>query len=281
MEIDYTKVAADAIKEIAKDAYNDTAHPAAQNVGGAIGTLTGFFNHVVLFPLKKLNIEYEQKAIAWQHDMERKYNAIPEEKRVEPQLNIVGPTLESMKYNIMDDDLAEMFSNLLVSDMDNTTQGLCTPSFVKTIEQLTPNDAKAFRAIIQRDRKNEPLAVCKIKYIQVNDPNYVLREELAPKYYASFSVDGLSYEELSKSLQNLHRVGLIELNYINTYKDKSIYENILHSDEIIGLIEWIKKAFEVEYRAELGSKGVIFLNEFSHDFATVCLREQQNANNEG
>ncbi|MBQ6146657.1 MAG: DUF4393 domain-containing protein, partial [Clostridia bacterium] len=139
MEIDYTKVAADAIKEIAKDAYNDTAHPAAQNVGGAIGTLTGFFNHVVLFPLKKLNIEYEQKAKAWQHDMERKYNAIPEENRVEPQLNIVGPTLESMKYNIMDDDLAEMFSNLLVSDMDNTTQGLCTPSFVKTIEQLTPN----------------------------------------------------------------------------------------------------------------------------------------------
>ena len=281
MEMDNKEIAKDAILEVAKDAYTDVVHPAAQNVGGAIGILTGWFTNVVLYPVKKLNIEYEQKAIAWQRDMEKKYNAIPEENRVDPQLNIVGPTLESMKYNIMDDDLAEMFSNLLVSNMDESTQGLCTPSFVKTIEQLTPNDAKAFRAIIQRDRKKEPLAVCKIKYIQVNNPDYGLREELVPKYYASFTVEGLTYEELSKSLQNLHRVGLIELNFINTYKDKSIYENIIHSGDITDLLAWMKNVLKVEHRAEMGSKGVIFLNEFSHDFATVCLREQQNASNEG
>lgn len=92
-------------KETAKDVYADTVQPTAKNVGGFFGTLSGFFNHVVMYPLKKLNIRYEQKAIAFEKEMEHKYNSIPEKERVEPQLHIVGPTMESLKYNIMDDDL--------------------------------------------------------------------------------------------------------------------------------------------------------------------------------
>lgn len=132
-------------KETAKDVYADTVQPTAKNVGGFFGTLSGFFNHVVMYPLKKLNIRYEQKAIAFEKEMEHKYNSIPEKERVEPQLHIVGPTMESLKYNIMDDDLAELFSNLLVSDMDMRTQNLCTPAFVKVIEQLSPVDARVFK----------------------------------------------------------------------------------------------------------------------------------------
>lgn len=88
-------------KETAKDVYADTVQPTAKNVGGFFGTLSGFFNHVVMYPLKKLNIRYEQKAIAFEKEMEHKYNSIPEKERVEPQLHIVGPTMESLKYNII------------------------------------------------------------------------------------------------------------------------------------------------------------------------------------
>lgn len=42
-------------KETAKDVYADTVQPTAKNVGGFFGTLSGFFNHVVMYPLKKLN----------------------------------------------------------------------------------------------------------------------------------------------------------------------------------------------------------------------------------
>ena len=43
-------------KETAKDVYADTVQPTAKNVGGFFGTLSGFFNHVVMYPLKKLNM---------------------------------------------------------------------------------------------------------------------------------------------------------------------------------------------------------------------------------
>lgn len=80
------EVAVETTKQVAKDVYTDAVQPAAKNVGGILGTITGFFNHVVLYPLKNLNSKYEQKAIAFHREMERKYNAIPEEQQVEPQL---------------------------------------------------------------------------------------------------------------------------------------------------------------------------------------------------
>ncbi len=43
-------------KETVKEVYADTVQPTAKNVGGFFGTLSGFFNHVVMYPLKKLNI---------------------------------------------------------------------------------------------------------------------------------------------------------------------------------------------------------------------------------
>ena len=60
-------------KETVKEVYADTVQPTAKNVGVFFGTLSGFFNHVVMYPLKKLNIKYEQKAIAFEKEMEKKY----------------------------------------------------------------------------------------------------------------------------------------------------------------------------------------------------------------
>lgn len=48
-------------KETAKDVYADTVQPTAKNVGGFFGTLSGFFNHVVMYPLKKLNIDMSKR----------------------------------------------------------------------------------------------------------------------------------------------------------------------------------------------------------------------------
>ena len=62
--------------------------------------------------IRCINIEYEQKAIAFQREMEKKYNNIPLENRCEPKINIVGPALEALKFNLLEDELREMFKNL-------------------------------------------------------------------------------------------------------------------------------------------------------------------------
>lgn len=274
MEIDYTKVAEKAVEELAKDTYTDAVQPAARNVGGAMGTLTGFFNHVVLHPLKKLNIEYEQKAIAWQREMEKKYNAIPEDNRVEPQLNIVGPTLESMKYNIMDDDLAEMFSNLLVSDMDKTTQALCTPSFVKVIEQITPNDARMFFTLYTAYNHNQDRGICKISFSPKSKPGFVLVEGITPEFFTNIDEPKLNVYEKSRSIRNLQRLGLIEVDFSRHYTDNEVYAKIYNSTDRIGIESAVSAQLNDELSSKIESKGVMMLSSFGMDFAKVCLRDQ-------
>ena len=119
--------------------------------------------------------------------MEIKYNNIPEENRTEAELHIVGPAMESLKYNIMNDDLAEMFSNLLISDLDNRTQNLCSPAFVKIIEQLSPTDAKVYKYLFEH-LKRAPLPICGAKICTQNDERQVYQIKL-PLYFSQKDMD--------------------------------------------------------------------------------------------
>ena len=259
-------------KETAKDVYADTVQPTAKNVGVFFGTLSGFFNHVVMYPLKKLNIKYEQKAIAFEKEMEKKYNSIPEEDRVEPQLHIVGPTMESLKYNIMDDDLAELFSNLLVSDMDIRTQNLCTPAFVKVVEQLSPADARVFKTIFNECAKAETIPICKMDLCRIDDEKRKIRKEHLPLYLVGIEVDKLNPNDVSKSLQNLERLGLLTIDFLKWRSDDEVYNKLIDNSYIESLKAWANQITGESYIAKVDSKGLLELNDFARDFAKVCLR---------
>lgn len=259
-------------KETAKDVYADTVQPTAKNVGGFFGTLSGFFNHVVMYPLKKLNIRYEQKAIAFEKEMEKKYNSIPEEDRVEPQLHIVGPTMESLKYNIMDDDLAELFSNLLVSDMDIRTQNLCTPAFVKVVEQLSPADARVFKAVFNECAKAETIPICKMDLCKIDDEKRQIRKEYLPLYLVGIEVDKLNPNDVSKSLQNLERLGLLTIDFLKWRSDDEVYNKLIDNSFIESLKVWANQATGDYFVAKVEDKGLLELNDFARDFARVCLR---------
>lgn len=270
---DTTKeIVAEVTKEIAKDVYDDAIHPSAKNVGGVLGTFTGFFNQVVMYPLKKLNIVYEQKAIAFEKQIQQKYNLIPENNRIDPQLHIVGPTMESLKYNIMDDDLAEMFSNLLVSNMDNRTQNLCTPSFVKVIEQLSPNDAKTFVLIYNNYRTTGTGPICQLNFIQSENPEKRLIQRYYPRYFLEILPDSLDMNQTSKSLQSLERLGLLNINFLKWFNDEARYTDIANSESAKRVVEFARITTGKAYEAKVDSKGIVELNEYSLDFAKVCLR---------
>lgn len=266
-------VAVETTKALAKDVYNDALQPTAQNVGGALGTFSGFFNHVVLYPLKKLNIEYEKKAMAFERTMESKYNLLPEDNRVEPQLNIVGPAMESLKYNIMEDDLADMYSNLLISNMDSKTQGLCSPMFIKIIEQLSPKDAIVFRSIYLQCKLTQAIPVCEIKIVeQENEKKYVLIDEF-PRYVTDTKQFGINENDISKSLQVLSQLGLIELNFMRSFTDKTIYEQLSNQSFIIDACATADRISKTPHKVLIDDEGVIIINDLGFDFAKVCMRK--------
>lgn len=290
------EVAVETTKEIAQDVYEDGLQPAMKNTGGILGTITGFFNHFVLYPLKKVNIIYEKKAIAFERKMEEKYCKIPEECRVEPQLHIVGPAMDSLKYNIMEDDIAELYSNLLLSNMDCRLQNYCAPAFVRIIEQLSPIDAQVFKAIADKIvEPNEEKPWLKGVYIAtVKDfPafNSLHKEIILPTYMLSDINLTIDKFDLSASVINLERLGLISFSFtdILAEKTKQITEEIektrkatsrsmpshvsLHNtNESLGR-NCIYKANQTDdsYYFELDQIGIIALNDFAKNFARICF----------
>lgn len=245
-----------AVTQAAEEIYEDGAKSAVKEIGGCFGTLAGFFNKVVLYPLKRLNIEYEQKAIAFEREMQEKYNTIPEDNRCEPKLNIVGPALESLKYNILEDDLREMFKNLLVNNMDNRKQKNYNSAFVKIIEQMSSNDAAVLKWLTL-----DSVFLTKGRRIIQYFADPVMRKASLPplpKQIVDFEVNDLDRIELSASLSNLERLGLL------------VFDIFPLKDPQKGA-EQYEKCIEHSRTYMMPVDGIITMNDFGKNFVSVCL----------
>ena len=73
----------------------------ARQADGALSTVVGFFNNVVLYPVKKANLTFRYKLEAFEDDLKEKIKNIPEENLQVPPVKIAGPVLEALRYEIL------------------------------------------------------------------------------------------------------------------------------------------------------------------------------------
>ena len=249
-----------------KDLVKDVAKPVCKDVGGILSTFTGFFKNVVLYPLKCLNSKFEQKAIAFERKMQEKYNNIPENDRVEPPVNIVGPTLESLKYNIDEDYMQELFANLLTSSMDRKTKNLVHPKYVQVISAMNEIDAKVFKFLTKKY----------VGYIKSGKVNVGLKGTdkiyvgALPDWVIPDNIQGINIFEVSKSLIRLSNFGLIDLMYDRTAGD-SILKLLYNKIEIQNVLNaYINAGLNVELR---GTDCIISVNDDGRNFAKIVLKD--------
>ena len=167
--------------------------------------------------------------------------------------------MDSLRFNLDNEALRELYVNLLASSMNTDTVGITHPSFIEIIRQLSPLDAKVFANI--SERKVYP--VCQV----------ILTRKVAGSFiiFDNFTVlEKMEVEPLlvSVSLQNLQRLGLIELDYQSSLVVKTRYD-ILESDETFQKLKSNNEKLEgdvVNLR-----KGVIRVTVFGQNFAEVCI----------
>ncbi|MDE5457641.1 DUF4393 domain-containing protein [Bradyrhizobium sp. CSA112] len=81
------------------------------------------------------------------HFIDRSIRAVPEEHRVSPPPQILGPIIEAIRYEPEGTDLDKMFSALLSTSMDQTRVAEAHPAFAAIVRSLTPDEAKILRAL--------------------------------------------------------------------------------------------------------------------------------------
>lgn len=233
---------------------------------GALSTLVGLFNNVVLYPVKKANITYRYKLECFEEELEKKTDQIPNECLHNPNLMIAGPTLEALKYTFDEESLRNMYVNLLASSMDSRMDKVVHPSYVDIIRQLNSFDAILFK-----------LLSSKRGYIKALNPNIGIKEtdkvyiDSMPEWFIEVSPE-FDIFQTSASLVRLSKLGIIELMFDRT-AGKDGYESLKKADsltEILQKYQTINPAEELEIKS---TESVIYVNEYGKQFAKVCLGE--------
>lgn len=174
-------------------------------------------------------------------------SSIKKENLQEPKISIVGPALEASKYYFDEEEIREMFANLIASSMDSTYNGLVQHSFVEIIKQLSPYDAK-FLATIEN-------------HLQIYD-----LKNNQTIFYRLFCLthDFLDYQKNSVAITNLHRLGLLDLIQYFQMTASPQKEFLLNSQTILELKK--NKEFSMQPHTYV-------LSPLGKLFKKVCIKD--------
>ncbi|WP_156989451.1 DUF4393 domain-containing protein [Caproicibacter fermentans] len=251
---------------------------------------------------------------AWLDDFKekinRKFNQIPTVRQISPPLNVIGPALDASRYYLEEEQMREMFANLVAHSCDSQMLSAVHPSFVNILTQLSPLDAKILMLFRPKQEMKIGLSISTNEnsnptpelsgtgiysfpetYLPI--VNYLLAKNNTRRMIYSNIVSVPACEEweaISASIVNLVRLGLIEIKYTQALADDkytSFYDNQAYKK----LAEYIApgspgSGFSIstvrgnmlihgEFDKIVLEKGFVRLTQMGFNFTKVCMIESE------
>lgn len=246
--------------------YQDLAQPAVKQVGKALETVGKAIN-VALAPVGALVWGYERCQEFVSTKVADRLKDVPPEDIITPKPNVAGPAIEALRYTGHEEELSDLYANLLASAMDKKTASGAHPAFVEIIKQLTPDEAK----ITSLFRGGRAFPLLNLRELHKDDPR---RSKGGREFYLHFSIIGEEagvelVEMMPAYLDNLCRLGLIEYLPAGTYYTApNIYDPLERHPYVLA----IKQAIEANPSMECDMQRTGFsITAFGKQFAGVCV----------
>jgi hypothetical protein len=237
---DAVEVTTELIKAV--PIYQDLMQPAAKEIGTALGTVAKTVN-IALAPIAGIVWSYETIQGYISTKVSEKLKNVPEEDIETPPISIAGPTLEALRFAGDEEELREMYANLLANALDKNTKETVHPSFVEIIKQLSAQEALVLKFLT--NMKNFPFIcgydVSDLATLTVGDERRIdgynpaastSSNQVSEKFIEI--CNGFTQKlDLQSSLDNFLRLRLIE---IETHSSQEFVDNsITHNDNTIKL----------------------------------------------
>jgi hypothetical protein len=129
--------------------YGDLAQPSVKKVGFALETVFEFSTSFLL-PVKLLNEKFKLNFEKRLNEYKNKLESTPEEELCEVNPQIGTPLIEKLSYTT-NDEIADLFTNLLDKASSTKTVNQAHPSFVQLIERLSVDEARIIKFLLNRD----------------------------------------------------------------------------------------------------------------------------------
>lgn len=199
-----------------KAIYDDVAHPALTEVGKALQGVT----KMALSPISAMVWGFEKIAsyldVAIPEYFARK--KITPEKIKSPDPSIAVPTVIALTYNSHKTELRNMFTNLLGASMNSDVVDE-HPAFVEIIKQLSSDECKMLRMFFFE--KSIPIIKPRVKIDNKGEYDVV-------PYFGDvcYKIDCSHPEKFPEYMDNLQRLGLVDIEKDRLFTDDTIYENL-------------------------------------------------------
>lgn len=244
--------------EAVPELYEDAFQPAVQETGKLIARIPRAIN-AAFSGLDKWILNKEYSVDETKKLLVDKLAKVDPEKIVEPEPYVAIPAIQAISYTMNSDELRNLYANLLARSMISDSKDSVHPSFVEIIKQMSPTDAHVFRLIMNADIR--PLIDLKKKMATGG--------KLSIQYNCSW-IKELPIKQIATSIDNLIRLGLIEIPYGESYSDKDNYNLVKQNYRFKKLERQNKKSLYAGEKLEYNEK-YIKISDLSNLFYRICV----------
>lgn len=211
---------------------------------------------------EKLKQTVEANIRRYAKDIDDEVSKIPNDSiNNNPDISVIGPALEASKYYVEKTDVRKMFAKLIAAEFDARSSDKVHIAFVEIIKQMSANDAKLLKIL----PKVGPLAEFRL---YANDR----------KSYTSLGKDNIyipglietNFENNAISINNLSRLGIVELSHISSLVDETIYKAYEAFDEYKQGTKIVQEHPD-NYSSMEVSSGSFSITPFGDVFKKICL----------
>lgn len=251
---------------------NEAATPVVRSAGKTIASIWDIvFGGIDIYSekqryLRKLNLEKFKESLT------KKVEDIPIEDIQEPSLSIIGPTLEKSKYYFEEENLRELFANLVASSINKTKTELVHPAYPDIIQNLSSNDAEFLKEISDL----EVIPFCTIRFQKRTKDNqttffsYFEEGLTLSRYILNYTYPENPLYDFNPTIDNLSRLKLIEIT--DEYLvDESNYSPFLNNSIYKQFQSELSHNSQILEREVTMIKGAIEITNFGKNFIKTCV----------
>ena len=268
----------DSANEVIKNALSAPA----KSTGRIATTTLDFIHNTVLLPMQRYNLYSEAKTEEFKSKLNERIAQIPEEKLVEPSMNILGPALEGLKYNLDEEHIKEMFMNIFLADMNADTKSKVLPAYAEIVRQLSVNDAEFLKTLFA-EIVIDIFEIKQMYSLYFCDDMFSSVDGIEDIKIGDYTFSVLKYKPYDKLndivIDNLERLKIIKKchpNYFTGGTSSLTHEEIFV--EIKNKYELNNEVTEdIEIKITYERKAIMF-TAFGKNFAEICLRDEENEN---
>ena len=247
------------LSDSTNQAITNLTDPTTKNAGQTFGDIWYLVFGGISHAADKRRMKYAHDLEQYRQELDASIAQIPDNKRVEPSIQITAQALENSKYCVSSRELREMFVKLISGTMHCDFAADAHPSFPEILKQMSSTDARLLQDFkISRSR---PI----VDYITKNANG-------STKTFAQYvymNISGNDFEDYSTSISSLHRLGLISIKTDEWLSNENLYEPFKKSLRF-QIIESILKSQNIPDSLDI-KKGFCKLTPLGEQFIKVCL----------